>query len=144
MVSSMASEVHVLRSRYKQLKEKRDALRESDNTRDLYDEVGEDQSHQKPEQETRSVTPVKTPGLQYQDSVELYRQDSQVIIFKIRLLYSVEIHSRAGSSPPPMKSQWRSMSRVWRPSWTIRRTSPRWSSMWGASSMRYLSLIYKY
>ena len=78
MVSSMASEVNVLRSRYKQLKEKRDALRESDNTRDLYDEVGEDQSHQKPEQETRSVTPVKTPGLQYQDSVELYRQDSQV------------------------------------------------------------------
>ena len=81
----MVSEVQVLRSRYQELKVKRDALRAAENLDDLRDEVGDDPS-QDPEYETRSVTPVRKPELQTQDSVEMYRQDSQVTF--IRLVFA--------------------------------------------------------
>ena len=77
MVTNMVSEVQVLRSRYQELKVKRDALRAAENFDDLRDEVGDDPS-QDPEYETRSVTPVRKTEMQTQDSVEMYRQDSQV------------------------------------------------------------------
>ena len=82
MVTNMVSEVQVLRSRYQELKAKRDALRAAENFDDLRDEVGDDPS-QDPEYETRSVTPVRKPELQRlqaQDSVEMYRHDSQVTL----------------------------------------------------------------
>ena len=85
MVTNMVSEVHILRSRYQELRAKRDALRAADNLEDLEnDDVGDDQS-QEPEYETRSVTPVRKPGIQSQDSVEMYRQDSQVSVFSRRI-----------------------------------------------------------
>ena len=79
MVTNMVSEVQVLRSRYQEVKAKRDALRAAENFDDHRDDAGDDQS-QDPEYETRSVTPVRKPGIQSQDSVEMYRQDSQVHI----------------------------------------------------------------
>ena len=90
MVTNMVSEVQVLRSRYQELKAKRDAMRAAENFDDLHDEVGDDQSHD-PEYETRSVTPVRKPELETQDSVEMYRQDSQVTFYSScsRPLYTI-------------------------------------------------------
>ena len=77
MVTNMVSEVQMLRSRYQEVKAKRDALRAAENFDYHRDDAGDDQS-QDPEYETRSVTPVRKSGIQSQDSMEMYRQDSQV------------------------------------------------------------------
>ena len=100
MVTNMVSEVQMLRSRYQEVKAKRDALRAAENFDYHRDDAGDDQS-QDPEYETRSVTPVRKPEIEAQDSVEMYRQDSQVTFYSFWFC-SRHYLSRAGSSRAPL------------------------------------------
>ena len=70
-VSKMVSEVTVLRSRYQELLQGREALRnETSKAQDDMEEDGE----------ARSISPIKTRSVQKQESENYFRQNSQVVL----------------------------------------------------------------
>ena len=70
-VSKMVSEVTVLRSRYQELLQRREALRnETSKAQDDMEEDGE----------VRSISPIKTRSVQKQESENYFRQNSQVVL----------------------------------------------------------------